>query len=791
MLRLFHPAPAFAVLLLSTTAASADGLTYQVSTVAGIDWGQDGVATQEILIQAEGIAADANGNLYVADALEQRVRKVTPAGMMTTVAGTGVQGFSGDGGPATAAQLNSPYGLTFDGAGNLYIADLGNARVRRITPDGIITTVAGGTATAAIPLVAPRNLAPAGNGAIYISDFGGHRVLRLGADGSLTAVAGTGVAGYSPDGALATEAQLAYPAGLAVDQQGSLYIADSQNHLVRKVANGVISTFAHAVTPTGLAIDGLGSLYIADPNAGTITQIPSAGSPTVLNVLASDLTVGRDGYLYAVDGGTMFRVSFVGLSTVLAGGGDPAFGDNGPATLARLNHPSAVAVDSSGNLYIADRDNDRIRRVSSNGTITTVAGTGVVGNTGDGGLATQAQLDSPASVSVDLYGDLYISDQGNKRVRMVTSGGIVLPVAAGGLVSPVDAVADPAGNLYIADAGTGMIVKLSAAGMSTLLSGLQSPGGIELDASGDLYYTDEGGHHVGRLDSSGNLTSFGAGIWSMPRGVAISATGDVYVADTGLQQILDIDSSGHLNPIGSAAELGFPWGVAVDSTGIIYVADLNNNRILRLTPAPAATTPTTTLNVVNAASLQSGPIAPGMLMLVLGTGLTVADLASTQLMIGGVAAPVLGILSNGLEVQAPAQIAASTNVQIEVSYGGSSLGQVAETVAAAEPALFAESSGQASSNNQDGTINSAANPAPRGSVIALYGTGEGVSGAPISVQIGGYPSDVLYAGPVAGFPGLLQVNARIPAGYIAPGNLAVTITVGQVSSQPGVTIAVN
>jgi len=160
------------------------------------------------------------------------------------------------------------------------------------------------------------------------------------------------VAGYSPDGALATEAQLAYPAGLAVDQQGSLYIADSQNHLVRKVANGVISTFAHAVTPTGLAIDGLGSLYIADPNAGTITQIPSAGSPTVLNVLASDLTVGRDGYLYAVDGGTMFRVSFVGLSTVLAGGGDPAFGDNGPATLARLNHPSAVAVDSSGDIYI-------------------------------------------------------------------------------------------------------------------------------------------------------------------------------------------------------------------------------------------------------------------------------------------------------------------------------------------------------------------------------------------------------------------------------------------------------
>jgi uncharacterized protein (TIGR03437 family) len=206
---------------------------------------------------------------------------------------------------------------------------------------------------------------------------------------------------------------------------------------------------------------------------------------------------------------------------------------------------------------------------------------------------------------------------------------------------------------------------------------------------------------------------------------------------------------------------------------------------------PTAATPALTLSVVNAASLQPGPITPGMLTIVLGTGLTLADVASTQVMIGGVATRVFGILSNGLEVQTPTQIAESASVEIEVSYGGSSLGQVSETVAATSPALFADASGHASANNQDGTINSAANPAPRGSVIALYGTGEGVSGAPVSAQIGGFLAEVLYAGPVAGFPGLLQVNATIPAGYIAPGNLSVTITVGQASSQPGVTIAVN
>ena len=775
--------------------AQVADLGYTIDTVAGSDWvGDNGAATQGLLFQTEGIAADPVGNLYVSDAADHRVRRVTPAGIITTVAGTGVQGFSGDGGPAGAAQLNSPYGLVFDGTGNLYIADLGNARVRRVTPDGTITTVAG----AGNEMIAPRNLALDGHGGIYISDFGGQRILRLGSDGSLTTVAGTGVQGYSPDGTLALAAQLAYPTGLAVDRQGALYIADSQNHWIRKVVNGVISSFTRAATPTSLVFDGLGSLYIADPSAGQIVQIPAIGAPNILNIQAADLAVGRDGYLYAVNGTIMFRVSFIGSSTILAGGGNLAFGDQGSSTLARLNHPSGVAADSLGNFYIADRDNNRIRRVAADGTITTVAGTGIAGSTGDGGLATQAQLNAPSAVSLDLsgkdiYGNLYIADTGNQRVRVVSPAGLILPVSSGGMTSPAYAVADTTGRIYITDSVKGTLSQVSATGeVTTLLSGLESPRGLALDTSGDLYFTEAGGPHVRKLDPLGNVTNLGEGLWNVPRGIAVSAEGSVFVADTGRQQVLRIDSSGVVTPVAGngtagftgdggpalSAELGFPWDIAAGPAGTLYIADLTNNRIRLLTPVK--------VSVVNDASLQPGPIAPGMLLRLNGTGLSEQDV----ILFNGIQTPVLTADNTGLVVQAPGQIAGLTTVQVEILAGANTVAQIPLAVVDAAPALFANNSGQALASNQDGTINSPANPVSRGSMIVLYGTGEGVSGLPVSVSIGNTSAQVSYAGPVAGYPGLLQINATVPGGYLAPGNLAVVVTVGESASQAGIAIAV-
>jgi len=370
--------------------------SYTINTVAGSDWvGDGGPPTSAILLQSEGIVTDGSGNLYIADAGDHRVRKVAANGVIETVAGTGVFGFSGDGGPAAQAQLNSPYGLALDAQGNLYIADLGNARVRRVDGNGTITTVAGGGALPAggandgspatvLALSAPRNLAFDHFGNLYISDFGGARVYQMSPQGSLSTVAGTGYAGISGDNGAAAQAQLNHPAGLAFDPQGVLYIADSANHLVRRIRLGVITSYARAATPTGLAFDGLGTLYVADASAGYIAVIPVSGTSSTIAVAALDVSYSSGLGLYASTGSTVVAAGG-SVPVTLAGGGNLAHGDNGPATQARLNHPAGVSADTAGNIYIADRDNHRIRRVAaagsgdgtSAGTIVTVAGTGI------------------------------------------------------------------------------------------------------------------------------------------------------------------------------------------------------------------------------------------------------------------------------------------------------------------------------------------------------------------------------------------------------------------------------
>jgi uncharacterized protein (TIGR03437 family) len=804
----------FACAFFGTLAAAFDA-TYTISTVAGSGWvGDNGPATSAILVQAEGIAADASGNLYVSDAANHRVRKLSPSGIITTVAGTGVAGFSGDGGPAVAAQLNAPYGLAADSHGNLYIADLGNARVRWVRPDGIIATIAGGgsippgqwndgsTATV-VSFVSPRNLALDGAGNLYFSDFGGHRVYRLAPDGSVSAAAGTGASGYSGDGIAATRSRIAYPTAVAIDNQGSLYIADSQNHLIRKVVSGVIYSIGRAATPTGLALDAAGTLYAADRGAGLILRMPAIGPATALNAPARDLCVGAGGFLYAADGTVVRRISS-GIATVAAGGGNLAFGDNGPAASARLNHPSGVAADALGNIYIADRDNHRIRRVTPDGTISTVAGTGVAGNGGDGGAATQAQLNAPSGVSLDAAGNLYIADTGNHRVRQLTPSGQIVPVVSTGLVAPVYALADGSGNVYVADSGGGKIFRVGTTGaMTTVLDRLESPGGLALDGSGNLYFTEAAGKHVRRLGPAGDVTGFGEGFWSAPRGIAANNAGDVWVADSGLARILHIDSNGHITSVAGdgslgfkgdggaalAAEIGYPWAIAAGPGGTLYIADLDNDRVRLLSPGAAGGL-IRVVDAVNAASLQPGPIAPGMLVALRGTGLAAADAPATEILFNSISVPILSINSAQLLVQAPSAIAAGDSVEIEIRNKGVRLAQIVASVAATAPALFADATGQAAAINEGGTLNSAFNPAARGSVVTLYGTGQGIAGLPVSTAIGGLSADVLYAGPAPGYPGMLQINVRAPAGYVLPGNFSVAVTVGQASSQPGVTIAV-
>ncbi|KAA0932104.1 NHL domain-containing protein [Streptomyces apricus] len=333
---------------------------------------------------------------------------------ISTVAGTGTAGSKGDGEPAVAAQLNRPYGVAVDGTGTLYFSDYNNHRVRKITTDGKVSTVAGtgaagyrgdnGPALSA-QLNCPREVAVDGAGAVYVTDAGNHRVRKIATDGTITTVAGTGVAGFSGDGGLATAARLNYPLGVVVDSSGTLYLSDHTNNRIRKVTtDGTITTIA-GTGATGFKGDD-GPAVQAQLNRPYAVAVDSAGT------------------LYITDGNNhrVRKITTDGTITTVAGTGVAGFGgDDGPATAARLNLPLGVAIDSTGTLYVSEYNNHRVRKITTDGTITTVAGTGTAGFGGDDGPAAAAQLRNPFGLAVDCVDTLYIADHLNNRIRKIAS----------------------------------------------------------------------------------------------------------------------------------------------------------------------------------------------------------------------------------------------------------------------------------------------------------------------------------------------------------------------------------
>lgn len=352
-------------------ALSGIAQNFTINTAAGNGTygysGDGGQATAAELSHVQGVFADGSGDLYIADQANNAIRMVDVTGKITTVAGNGSPGYTGDGAQATAAELNGPVGVCKDSKGNLYISDLNNQVVRVVGTNGVIRTFAGngsvgyagdgGQATDA-ELNNMSGISADTTGNIYIADYGNSRIRKVNSGDTITTIAGNGIAGFAGDGAAATAAELNYPNGVTADGAGDLYIADSENNRVRKVNSG-------------------------------------------------------------------------GIITTIAGNGFGGYaGDGGNATAAELFFPAAIYTDGNGNVYIADANNQCIRMVDMSGKISIVAGDTTAGYSGDGGPATAAELNSPYGLS-GYAGSLYVGDFNNKRVRVMKNVAGLAPVGKG------------------------------------------------------------------------------------------------------------------------------------------------------------------------------------------------------------------------------------------------------------------------------------------------------------------------------------------------------------------------
>lgn len=336
--------------------------------------------------------------------------------VISTVAGTGIEGNGGDGGPALNATFSTPTQVAVDRHGNLYIAGYGNSRIRKIDRQGIITAFAGtgepgfagdGGPALQAKINFPHAITVTDNGTVYFTDTKNHRVRKITPDGIITTIAGNGQAGFSGDGGLALQASLNQPEGIAVDKRGNVFIAEFNNHIIRKITPaGIITTVAGNGT-AGFSGDG------------------GPASKASLNITPA-VAVDSSGNLYLCDreNHRVRKVGRRGIITTVAGNGVEAttenIGDGGAATAARLNRPVGLALDRAGNLYIAERNGHRVRKVTPAGVITTIAGTGVAGFNGDHADATKAMLHTPRRLTSNPAGDvLYVADTGNHRIRRI------------------------------------------------------------------------------------------------------------------------------------------------------------------------------------------------------------------------------------------------------------------------------------------------------------------------------------------------------------------------------------
>jgi sugar lactone lactonase YvrE len=690
-------------------------------------------ATDVSISLVDGIAVSPDGDTYIARRAHNVISRIDKKGRLVNVVGTGFSGYSGDGGPATKAAMNIPAGLAFDRQGNLYIADRANHRVRKVDTKGIITTVAGngtagfsgdgGPATQA-SLNLPSGLAVDSKGNLYISDRSNNRVRVMNSKGIIKTFAGNGKDGYHGDNMPALKATLDKPFGLALDKDNNLYIADRGNNRIRKVdGSGLISTVAgdggfyfigdngpayraSIAGPTGVAVDDKGNIYIADRSNNRIRMVDKLGMiRTVMGTGQRDyngdselaretnlhlpfgVVLDKKGDLLVIDR-SHYRIRKLIMKgnkvANLAGNGVKQFGgDGGPAQGANLEFPHGIDVDSKDNVIFADKAHFRIRKITPKGIISTIAGSGIRGNIGDGGPALKASIHpfrmrlndkdeifflSPSGfvslvrkvdtkgiineyittgdadyqkavmasgsgvstrsditvisqfsdLALDKKGNVYLADRINHQVRKLSPNGKIITIAGTGesnyfgdggpatkaaFRDPAAITLDEAGNLYVADAANNMIRKVDTKGIISTIAGngkhkdtgdggpalkasLRSIDSLAFNPAGELHVVETNTHHIRKIKKDGTIVTvagragiqgnFGDGgpatraMLKQPSDIAFDSKGNMYITDMGNNSIRKVDTKGIITTLAGAGIYSAGWDPEGEHTEILF-----------------------------------------------------------------------------------------------------------------------------------------------------------------------------------------------------------------------------
>jgi sugar lactone lactonase YvrE len=625
----------------------------------------------------QGGALDSKSNLYVADYFNHRLRQMSSKGVIGTAAGTGIAGFSGDNGPAKSAMVSFPADVVIDSKGDILFSDSGNNRIRKISTTGIITTIVGtglagfsgdgGPATSA-EINRPLGLALDSAGQLYLSDAGNQRVRKVDTAGNIHTIAGNGLAGFSGDGGAATSASLDNPFGLVLDSKGNLYIADHLNRRVRMVnttgiintvvgngtggcaGDGGLATKASLGHPDGLRISG-GKLLVSNACEARIRAVNlkthiintvvgsskgfDGNSHTALASMflnPAGLSVDKSGNLLVVDSGNDQVRKLTASTQIVSKFAGGFTGDGGKSTASSLDGPENIAFDKAGNLYIAETKANRIRKVTTTGTISTFAGSaaGVSGYAGDGGAATSATLYFPYGVAADTSGNVFIADTANGVIRKVNSSGTISTFAQSANFFFLTSMAtDSTGNLFVSDFGACVVWEISPAGSISLVAGvlnncgfnsdgipatqalLNLPYGVMVDSKGNLYIADQFNNRVRRVDTKGVIhTIAGNGtcgfsgdggpatkaMLCIPDGLAKDSKDNLYIADYLNSRVRLVNGSGVISTFAGTGNFGYngngllatqtnvdaPAAMAVSPTNIVYVDDDVQYRVRKI-----------------------------------------------------------------------------------------------------------------------------------------------------------------------------------------------------------------